>query len=88
MAPILSFTTEEIWEHMPKRKTAAESALLSQMPRPEKQLTDEKLEDKWGKIFKIRGEILKALEAARNNGNIGHSLDAKVILYPESYKKE
>jgi isoleucyl-tRNA synthetase len=97
MAPILSFTAEEIWEHMPDRKTPRqldilpgfpESVLLSQMPHPDKNLIDEILENRWGEIFKIRGEILKALEAARNNGNIGHSLDAKVILYPESYKKE
>ncbi len=97
MAPILSFTAEEIWEYMPDRKIPRqldilpgfpESVLLSQMPHPDKNLIDEILENRWGKIFKIRGEILKALEAARNNGNIGHSLDAKVILYPESYKKE
>jgi len=86
MAPILSFTAEEIWEHMPKRKTAVESVLLSQMPHLDQNLTDEKLENKWEEIFNLRGEILKALEAARKNGNIGHSLDAKVILYPESYK--
>jgi isoleucyl-tRNA synthetase len=52
---------------------------------PDKGLVDEKLGDKWGEIFKIRAEILKALEAARNGGLIGHSLDAQVVLYPDAY---
>ncbi len=87
MAPILSFTAEEVWEHLPKPKGAPQSVLVSQIPMPDKDLVDEKLGDKWDGIFKIRAEILKALEAARTNGNIGHSLDAKVVLYPAMYKK-
>lgn len=88
MAPILSFTAEEIWEHLPKPKGAPESVLMSQIPMPDKIFVDEKLGEKWKEIFKIRAEILKALEAARNNGNIGHSLDARVVLYPDMYKKD
>ncbi len=88
MAPILSFTAEEIWNYMPQNGRRPESVLLSQIPSPDKDLADEELGNKWEEIFKIRGEILKALEAARNNGNIGHSLDAKVSLYPDAYKKE
>ncbi|NIO10290.1 MAG: isoleucine--tRNA ligase [Deltaproteobacteria bacterium] len=88
MAPILSFTAEEIWEHLPKPKDAPESILMSQIPTPDKSLMDTALGDKWEEIFKIRAEILKALEAARNSGKIGHSLDARVTLFPGMYKKE
>jgi len=81
MAPILSFTAEEIWEHMPKRNGAPESIFLSRMPEPDPALDDEELEKKWDKIFTERSEVLKALEGARNAGIIGHSLDAKVAFY-------
>ena len=84
MAPVLSFTAEEIWEHMPKRKGAPMSIFLSAMPVPEASWRDEAVAERWEQILKVRGEILKALEAARNKGLIGHSLDAKVILYPDS----
>ncbi len=88
MAPILSFTAEEIWEHIPKRSGAAESVFMSQMPLPDERLVDEELGAKWDQILKVRGEILKALEEARNFGLIGHSLDARVVLYPVSYDRD
>ncbi|MBI2539013.1 MAG: isoleucine--tRNA ligase, partial [Deltaproteobacteria bacterium] len=93
MAPILSFTAEEIWEHIPKRSGAAESVFMSQMPRPDERLVDEGLGTKWDEILKVRGEILKVLEESRKpqkgEGFIGHiiahSLDAEVVLYPDMY---
>ena len=88
MAPILSFTAEEIWEYMSKRSGCPESVFLSPMPHSDISLTNEELEATWEQIFKLRGEILKALEAARNGGLIGHSLDAKVVLYPDAYSHD
>jgi isoleucyl-tRNA synthetase len=85
MAPILSFTAEEIWDYMPSEEDRPESVFLAQIPLPDEEFTDEELGDRWEKIFRLRGEILKGLEAARNNSVIGHSLDAKVVLYPEKY---
>lgn len=81
MAPILSFTAEEIWEYLPDKERRAASVFLSQMPVSDPGLTDQELADKWDRIFKERGEVLKALEEARNGGIIGHSLDAKVVLF-------
>ncbi|MGH7847052.1 MAG: isoleucine--tRNA ligase [Candidatus Binatia bacterium] len=83
MAPILSFTAEEIWEHMPQAGGGAESIFTSPLPDFDAALMDQELAGKWEQILKIRSEILKALEAARNGGLIGHSLDARVILYLE-----
>lgn len=88
MAPVLSFTAEEVWQHMPKRKEWVESIFMSHIPIAEKALTDERLGSKWDAILKVREEVLKALEAARSQGTIGHSLDAEVVLYPGLYKKD
>jgi isoleucyl-tRNA synthetase len=88
MAPILSFTSEEIWGHMPQASGGPESIFVSAIPDFDAGLTDRELVTKWEQLLKIRGEILKALEAARNGGLIGHSLDAKVVLYPDTYNQE
>jgi isoleucyl-tRNA synthetase len=79
MAPILSFTAEEIWQHMPKNSGAAESVFMSHMPGEAP--VDEKLSAHWEQIFRERSEVLKALEEARSRNIIGHSLDAKVLLH-------
>jgi isoleucyl-tRNA synthetase len=88
MAPILSFTTEEIWENMPKDTSAEESIFLSQMPGTDKTFSDDQLANRWDQIFKERGEALKALEEARNGGIIGHSLDAEVVFYSKDDRNE
>jgi isoleucyl-tRNA synthetase len=81
MAPILSFTAEEIWEHMPKRDGATPSIFMSEIPEPTQTLPGPQVADQWDRLLKERSEILKALEAARNSGIIGHSLDAKVVVH-------
>jgi isoleucyl-tRNA synthetase len=81
MAPILSFTAEEIWTYMPDKERRPNSVFLSPSPEPEKAWFDSALADKWDRLFRERGEVLKALEQARAAGLIGHSLDAKVVLY-------
>jgi len=73
---------------MPKRGGAVESVFMSQLPLPDEKLVDEELGAKWDQILKLRGEILKGLEEARNKGLIGHSLDAKVVLYPDTYNHD
>jgi isoleucyl-tRNA synthetase len=81
MAPVLSFTAEEIWAYMPDAKQRPGSIFLAPIPEPDANLMDQELEDRWDRIFRERGEILKALEVARSGGIIGHSLDAEVILF-------
>jgi isoleucyl-tRNA synthetase len=77
-APILSFTTEEIWNYLPGKTNRPKSVFLSQIPQPDLSFTDGKLAEKWDRLFDERSEVLKALEQARSAGIIGHSLDAKV----------
>jgi len=81
MAPILSFTAEEIWEYMPDRERRPESVFLSQIPSADAGLIDERRGAEWDRILRERGEVLKALEEARNGNIIGHSLDAQVVFY-------
>jgi isoleucyl-tRNA synthetase len=80
LAPILSFTAEEIWTYMGTKDPPSGSIFLSQMPQADPAMLDRELADRWDRIFKERAEVLKALEEARTKGIIGHSLDAKIVL--------
>jgi isoleucyl-tRNA synthetase len=80
MAPIVSFTAEEIWGYMPNRSRRPASVFLSSMPEPDRSGIDPKLAEKWERIFRERSEVLKALEQARAAGIIGHSLDARITF--------
>lgn len=83
LAPILTFTSEEVWQYMPKQKDMPESVQLAQWPAKHPEYLNPQLEEKWNKLLDIRGEITKALETARREKVIGHSLDAQVLLYAE-----
>jgi len=81
MAPILSFTAEEIWQHMPYQEGKAESVHLTSLPDVHREWKDSGLAEKWGRILDVRAEVTKALEEARAAKRIGHSLDAAVTIY-------
>lgn len=81
LTPILAFTSEEIWRYVPKVSGDPSSVQLCDMPQVREEYLDESLEAKWEKILKVRDEIAKALESARKNKVIGHSLDAHVTVY-------
>jgi len=80
MAPILSFTAEEAWSHMPGAET--ESVFLADLPDPPHISIDKSFNAEWELLWKIRGEVTKALELARMEKRIGLALDAKVLLKP------
>ena len=79
-APILVFTADEAWQYMPKRKE--ESIHLATFPEIKKEWLNDELEEKWEQLLKIRGEIAKAMEMARQEKVIGHPLDARVSVIP------
>ena len=84
LAPIISFTAEEIWKAMPHAADdKLESVFLNNMPRYSKAFADETaaLMAKWDKLFEYRDDVMKALELARAEKMIGKSLDAKVTVY-------
>jgi isoleucyl-tRNA synthetase len=82
IAPVLSFTAEEIWSHMPHdNKDKVESVLLSDWPEVLEKYVDKELEEKWDRVLNIRGDVSKALELSRANKVIGNSLNAKLDIY-------
>jgi isoleucyl-tRNA synthetase len=80
MAPILPFTAEEIWRHMPAVAGKAASVHLTPLPSPSAALMDGELAERWELLLSVRSEVTKALEAARVQKRIGHALDAAVTL--------
>ena len=86
LAPIMSFTCEEIWQYLPKMESRAQSVHLAHFPKdadilgenasPSSSRTDED----WVKLRAVRDDVLKALETARNNKLIGTSLEAQVSI--------
>ncbi len=88
LAPVLSFTAEEIWQQTRKfDETLAESVFLCDWPAYDKELCDDALEAKWDKILELRSSVSKALEASRAAGEIGQSLEAAVaVMAPEEYR--
>ncbi len=80
MAPILVFSAEEIWAHLPDRPGKEESIHMATLPKAHTEWTDEVLQKNWERLLAVRGEVTKALEAARARKLIGHPLDAAVTL--------
>jgi len=79
MAPILSFTAEEVWKFLGDGRE--ESVFLSPFPEVDEQYLDQELESRWEELRKVRDAVNKALELKRKDKFIGNSLEARVSLY-------
>lgn len=85
LAPILSFTTEEVWRHMRRPAGAPLSVHLAEFPTPEELtcgLTDadrQRVQD-FERLMEIRPHVLKSLEEARQEKFIGAPLEARVRI--------
>jgi isoleucyl-tRNA synthetase len=82
LAPILVFTTDEIWRHLPRDKGAAAEVHLALFPQPGEccSFPDEALEERWAHLVEVRDAVLKSLEQARNAKQINSGLEARVEL--------
>jgi isoleucyl-tRNA synthetase len=78
LAPILSFTSDEVWQYMPGSRE--ESVHLAEFPGLNPEWKDDTLVSRWDRIIKVRSDVSKALELARVAKTIGHSLDAAVAV--------
>jgi len=81
LAPVLSFTSEEVWSFMPEGLRDAESVHLSPWPVvdvPEQEASD--LTRDYAGILEVRDVVTKALEEARNAKAIGKSQEAAVTV--------
>ena len=87
LAPIMSFTCEEIWRYLPKATGRTDSVHVAQFPLTAEILgegkipaTGTKSDEEWTSLRAVRDEVLKALEEARNNKLIGTGLEAQVAI--------
>jgi len=89
LAPIMSFTSEEVWNYLPKSTGRCESVHLALFPSEAETLgaansanksCDDKSGQDWATLRAVRDEVLKALEQARNSKLIGTGLEAQVHL--------
>jgi isoleucyl-tRNA synthetase len=80
LAPILVFTTEEVWENI-KWQKEQKSIHLTQFPKVQKKFVDEQMEEDFNLIWKIRAEINREIERLRVEGDVGSSLEVGVEIY-------
>lgn len=86
VTPILPHTADEVWSYIPTAKE--ESVQLTDLPEYVELPNAVALEEKWSLFMKLRDDVLKALEEARNEKVIGKSLTAKVTLYVNDATRE
>ncbi len=84
VAPIMSFTADEVWRYLPSTPGRAASVHLETFWKESELAPVDtqhlKLEQDWEALLKVRLEVLKALEAARERKEIGSALEAQVTL--------
>ena len=92
LAPIMSFTSEEVWDYLPKTAGRSESVHLALFPSAAEILGDaknaasdadsgdESTSQDWTTLRSVRDDVLKVLEEARNNKLIGTGLEAQVTV--------
>ncbi len=82
LAPILSYTAEELWSFMSLTdEDNATSVFCNQMPAYREDMNFPEVEAKYNGLFDYRDDVMKALELARADKAIGKSLEAKVTVF-------
>jgi isoleucyl-tRNA synthetase len=91
LAPIMTFTAEEVWQYLPKSDQREESVHLSNFfsnediigvlsTDPDSDLRGDAQTREWSELRSVRDDVLKALEEARNNKLIGTGLEAQLLI--------
>ena len=80
MAPILSFTAEDIYRYIQSDAPKKESVFLLDMPKANKHYIDEKLETRWENIFQLKETVNKEIETLRANKEVSASLEVAVEI--------
>ena len=81
IAPILCFTSQEIWDFLPKTEGMNKYVVFEAMPKAGQYAADDAFKAKWAQLIAVRDEVKKVLEQARAEKTIGASLEASVTLY-------
>jgi len=87
LAPILSFTCEEVWQHLPRTTNRLDSVHLEKFPDAADVLghdsvpaEDSQQQKDWTALLLVREQVMKALEEERSSKRIGKSLEAQVTI--------
>ncbi len=87
LAPILSFTCEEVWQHLPKMPDRLASVHLAEFPAAADVLgnasvpqEDPQQQQDWTTLLAVREQVMKALEEERNSKRIGKGLEAQLTI--------
>jgi isoleucyl-tRNA synthetase len=83
MAPVMSFTAEEIWQHLrglAQSGTLISSVHLQEFPQAVPLPDEPALLARWEKLAQVREAVLRKLETARSEKLLGNSLEAQVVL--------
>ena len=89
IAPFLSFTAEEAWNHLRKiDPTLPESVFLWEIPQPDSKRLDKELEDSYNFLLSLREDVMKCLEEARQRKIINHPYEAKVFINGKGIKEK
>jgi isoleucyl-tRNA synthetase len=82
-APILTFTADEIWEHLPQVEGREASVHLARFPKPEEIFSENptKLLEEWKPLFWLRDVVLRNLEKGRQDKKIGKGLEADLVIH-------
>ena len=78
LAPMMSFTAEEAWRHLPGPPAA--SVFLAGLPQPEPALVSDSLEEEFAHLISLRTTVNLALEQKRVAKEIGKATEAEVVL--------
>jgi isoleucyl-tRNA synthetase len=82
VAPVLSFTADEVWEYLPQMEGREVSVHLASFPKPEEVFAGDArpVLEEWKQLFAVRDEALRVLEEARQAKRIGKGLEADVEI--------
>ncbi|TDI12356.1 MAG: isoleucine--tRNA ligase, partial [Acidobacteria bacterium] len=83
MAPVLCFTAEEVWSHLPVAGRRCESIHLAEFPAAVNLPEEPQILERWSRLWQVREEVSRALERARQQSILGNSLEAGIILEVE-----
>jgi isoleucyl-tRNA synthetase len=83
VAPILSFTADEVWDYLPAVEGREPSVHLALFPNPEEVFSEDPapLLKEWASNFDYRGRAMLRIEELRQKKEIGKSLETKVVFY-------
>ncbi len=98
MAPVLSFTAEEVWGHIRASRSSSapdaqhdggtDSVFFAAFPEVDERFQDAELEERWKRLLLLRDDVNKALEVKRAEKFIGNSLEARLTLaVPDDYRE-